>query len=80
MVPSVVPILDDVFQVDNLGQNEQGFLRGNLECPDLDERRADESLDGGSRCIADAQPANAPTRRELKFSSNNSFKTPQEVH
>ncbi len=56
MVPSVIPILDDVFQGDTLGQNEQRFLRGNLERADFEERRADESLNGRGRCIADAQP------------------------
>ena len=56
VVPSVVPISNDVFQGDALRQDEQGFLGGNLECPDLDERRANERLNGGSRCIADAQP------------------------
>lgn len=52
---SVVPILNSEFQGGILGQDEQGFLGGNLECPDLDERLADESFDGGGRCIADAQ-------------------------
>jgi len=56
VVPSVVPISNDVFQGDALRQDEQGFLGGNLECPDLDECRANERLNGGSRCIADAQP------------------------
>ena len=56
VVPFVVPIGSDAFEGDSLGQDEQGFLGGNLECPDLDERRADESLYGGGRCIADAQP------------------------
>ena len=56
VVPSVVPISNDVFQGDTLGQDEQGFLGGNLECPDLDQRRAEESLNPGGRCITDAQP------------------------
>ena len=56
MVPFVVPIGSDAFKGDSLGQDEQGFLGGNLECPDLDERRADERLNCGGRCIADAQP------------------------
>ena len=56
VVPSVAPIQNDVFQGDALGQDEQGFLGGNLECSDLDERRADERLNSGGRCIADAQP------------------------
>ena len=55
VVPSVVPIPNDVFRGDTLGQDEQGFLGRDLECPDLDEPRADESVNGGGRCIADAQ-------------------------
>ena len=56
VVPSVVPIGNDAFQGGTLGQDEQGFLGRDLECSDLDQRRADESLDSGGRCIADAQP------------------------
>lgn len=36
VVPSVVPIGNDAFKGDSLGQDEQGFLGGNLECPDLE--------------------------------------------
>jgi len=56
VVPTVVPIANDAFQGDALGQDEQGFLGGDLECPDLDQRRADECLNSSGRCIADAQP------------------------
>jgi hypothetical protein len=52
VVPSVVPILNDAFQGDTLGQDEQGFLGRDLECPDLDESRADESRNGGGRRVA----------------------------
>jgi hypothetical protein len=69
VVPSVLPIGNEGCRAslgaascscrrsgDNLRQDEQGFLGRDLECSDLDQRRADEGLDSGGRCIADAQP------------------------
>jgi hypothetical protein len=56
VVPTVVPIPNDAFQGDTLGQHEQRLLGGDLECSDLGERRADESFNSSGRCIADPRP------------------------
>ena len=56
MRSSVVPIGNDAFRGNTLGQDEQGFLGGDLERPDLDERRADERFDSSGRRIPSAQP------------------------